>query len=346
MNSKRTQRSLHWNWAPRRLLGVMALWSFCANTHLALADEMSMSKLVPTTEEVSNLPYEEKKILLEKKLRFDQLDESEKEKRRDLYAQLSRHENGAQITGALVKYYDWLGTLSRAEQEDVFRLTGKARVAKIKELMEQQTRAKTKELGQELSSSDVDAIFLWLESQVKAHREEILGGVKNPKRAEYLRGLEKNAPLRYARQMIVQYFQYANTHKPSSEELKALGDSLSPEARSALTKMRDAEQKGQAVREWIKTAFAIRAMGPIEESELRAVLPKLTAKEREKLELKSTEDRKRELKKKVVEDRLQQLVRQDAPPAGLKRLYDMNRRANQEKRKMEAAKKLRAGAKD
>jgi hypothetical protein len=149
--------------------GAIALAALSFSS-LAADDDGVMS----STERLQKMSPERKESLSRKRLRFDELDPAEQQRLRDLHAAVSADANHTELLDTATRYKRWLENLDPAERSALLDIKdGAQRIARIKEIMQQQEERRFKQYFENLPRDDREAIYGWLGEFVVSKAQEI-----------------------------------------------------------------------------------------------------------------------------------------------------------------------------
>jgi hypothetical protein len=249
----------------------------------------------PTRESIEARSAEEKKALLEKKVRFDSLPVDEQNRLRELNTAITSSAHGQQLQSTLDRYHEWLKSLSTKQRADLLELPADKRIERIKELKIEQERARLRDLGgKQLPEIDVDAIFNWLDEFMKQHEDKYLERLREDDRKKLIDQDEVSRRRSLMRHIIMRGPRN-DFPMPMREDFDRLLPTLSAATRAALESAKTPEEKQQVARQWIFSAMISKVLPAASEEDLRKVFNELPSDQRERLERKSPEEVKREL---------------------------------------------------
>ncbi len=249
----------------------------------------------PTRESIEARSPEEKKALLEKKVRFDSLPAEEQNRLRELNTAITSSDHGHQLNSTLDRYHEWLKSLSTKQRADLLELPADKRIERIKELKIEQERARLRDLGgKQLPEIDIDAIFNWLDAFMKQHEDKYLERLPEDYRKKLL-DQEEVSRRRSLMRGIIMRGPRNDFPMPMREDFDRLVPTLSAATRAALESAKTAEEKQQVARQWIFSAMISKVLPAASEEDLRKVFNELPSDQRERLERKTPEEVKREL---------------------------------------------------
>lgn len=249
----------------------------------------------PTRESLESLSAEEKKTLLEKKVRFDSLPTEEQNRLRELNTAITSSAHSQQLHNTLDRYHEWLKSLTTKQRADLLELPADKRIERIKELMQEQERSRLRDLGgKQLPELDIDAIFDWLDEFMKQHEEKYLERLPEDYRKKLL-DQEEVSRRRSLMRGIIMRGPRNDFPMPMREDFDRLLPTLSAATRAALESAKTPDEKQQLARQWIFSAMISKVLPAASEEDLRKVFNELPPDQRERLERKSPEEVKREL---------------------------------------------------
>lgn len=136
----------------------------------------------------------EKTRLLEKKKRFEALAPAEQERCRVLHDELVNDPRYEELRATLQRYSDWFKTITPDERAELAKLAPEARLARVRELMDEQATErfrlmvsqvfKSKDL---LNRHDLEVICEWTDTFLRRHADEILATMPNHERLVEMR---------------------------------------------------------------------------------------------------------------------------------------------------------------
>jgi hypothetical protein len=266
----------------------------CLLTRAAAADPAA---------QIASLSAEQKEELLRKKERFDSLPPAEQDRLRELHKSLASSANAQGLSGVMDRYCEWLKTLTSAQRAELRDLPVDKRIARIKELLQQQAGQRFQEYAGSLPAEDREAIYRWLEDFVVRNQDEIT----NQLTFDMKRRLN-DAPDEEARKrMLIMGFQYRRPDSqmpmPTQEDFGELLASLSPATRKKLDEAKTPEEKQARARELVRAAIFSRVFPPVSDEELRKFYVSLPADARDRLEGLDPEQTTRELRRMYYYER-------------------------------------------
>jgi hypothetical protein len=123
---------------------------------------------------LEKMTADQKEELRRKKLRFDGLNSDEQQRLRDLHTELTSDANAKELLDTARSYNRWLATLDSAERSTLLDIKDpQERIARIKELMQQQEERRFRDYAGNLPEEDRGAIYRWVGEWVIAHADQI-----------------------------------------------------------------------------------------------------------------------------------------------------------------------------
>jgi hypothetical protein len=236
---------------------------------------------------LENMPAEEKEELLRKKERFDRLSPEEQDRLRQLHSQISSDPQSQRLHELMVRYTEWLKTLSSGQRAELLALPAEQRVARIQALIkEQETQRFGRLVEGQLPPQDLEVIYKWLERYVEAHEAELLQKMP-PEIADRFRQMDDPEKRRRALIFSLQFRRPSDDFAPAQpEEINQLVNQLSAEAKRILKEAQsNPERRASLVAQWSRAAAFSKFRQPVEKNELeRFVTTELSAADRERLE--------------------------------------------------------------
>lgn len=252
-------------------------------------------------ERLEGLSTQEKEELRQKQESFVSLPEQEQARIRQLHEELNKSPDGQQLRGVLERYHAWLATLSSGERAELLSLPADKRLERIKAMIQSQEDARFRsEVQDKLTREDREAIVKWLLAFVDEHKAEILDSL--PK--DQLPPPDDRWPLMF---VMLRGWGEGNLEmpRPKQTDIQDLINTLSPDAKEALTSVREPQKRMEVAQKWIGAAIASRrwrSPPAVSREELRKFyVDKLNASERERLEALAPEEMQRALQRMYFE---------------------------------------------
>ena len=128
---------------------------------------------------VARMSAAQREELQRKQRRFAKLKQTEQARLRQLHADLAKEQDRERLHDLLVRYQQWLKTLTAAQRVELSSLNSSQRIQRIRELLVEQERRRFVELSDksQLDSQDADAVMQWLNEYLRNHAEEFLAQI-------------------------------------------------------------------------------------------------------------------------------------------------------------------------
>jgi hypothetical protein len=312
-----------------------ALLAALAPTLPATADDYSANAA-----RLKELSPEEKEELNRKRLRFEELSLIEKQRLRDLYGSIKADAHADDLLSTATRYNRWLATLESAERSTLLDIKDpQQRIARMKELMQQQEERRFKQYFANLPSEDRQTIFKWLGEFVARHEDDILRRLPPPVRQRIDEAGDDESRRREVLFGTWQRFRREfNLPGPDQEDYDALFERFTPETQKAIEsaaanalsaepehqRTPEGQQKLQRQRmeDIVRTAIYSRFFRQISQEELLRFYNAMKSDDprRRQLEGKEGEDLRRELQR--LYNMEQMGGRGGGPPGPVIRVYN------------------------
>jgi hypothetical protein len=310
---------------------------YCAAAFSALSQGYSDdSMLAKNAARLSQMSAEQKEDLSRKRLRFEELSAADKQKLRDLHDSISADPNATELLDTVTRYNRWLATLDSPEKSVLLDIKDpQQRIARIKQLMQQQEERRFKQYFANLPEEDRATIYKWLGEFVSSRAKEIRERLPPPVR-QRLDELVDDEPRR--REMLFGSWQRWRREfslpNPGQDEYTQLFARFSAEtqrtiessAASDLTKEPEAErttQRQQALQrarmdELVRTALYSRFFPQISQEELLKFYAGIKSDDprRRELDGKEGEELRRELQRMYNYESMRGRGGPSGPPGG------------------------------
>jgi hypothetical protein len=184
---------------------------------------------------------------------FSQLPPEERDRLRQLHAQIDADPDPARLRGTLQRYCRWLASLPPFRRNELSELKPDERVKRIKQMLEEQAKWEAKRP----SSQDLTAFTRWLEQYVGRNEAEVVRTMPDVHR----RRLEESNPATRKRLLMWWRWQAVTAgvvSPPSAADFAELRQSLSPDTRARLESKSVAEQT-RIVGGWLKYTPVVSA---------------------------------------------------------------------------------------
>src|SRR5437773_7743026 len=149
-----------------------SIWCVIANISLLCGqagpaagadDSYSDKSYAQNAARLEKMTADQKDDLRRKKLRFDGLSSDEQQKLRDLHASITSDASAKELLETVKSYNRWLATLDSSERSTLLDIKDpQQRIARIKELMQQQEERRFRDYAGNLPEEDRSAIYKWL----------------------------------------------------------------------------------------------------------------------------------------------------------------------------------------
>lgn len=123
---------------------------------------------------LAQMTPEEREELRKKKERFDALSPAEQQRLRSLHAAIVAEPDHEELTSTMMRYSRWLATLDPTDRYKLLDIKDpQEKIARIKELLQQQEERRFRQYFANLPEEDRKAIYQWVGEFVLAHAERI-----------------------------------------------------------------------------------------------------------------------------------------------------------------------------
>lgn len=230
---------------------------------IASAQESTTTDDTATRDHLANLSTTEKEELRRKRDQFQQLDDVEKKRLRDLHSSIASSPDRDRLEATMLQYHEWLKSLPGKERADLLKLPPEEKIAEIKRLMQEQRSQQFRKLvATPPEPNDVRGIFEWFDSYVEAHEAELMAML-----SESMQSRIRQVTIDSARRKMLAFAAHQTNPDgkfptPTGDDLRKLNERLSPKAREALAQVTDPEEKLKVVQGWLRAAMASRMMLP------------------------------------------------------------------------------------
>lgn len=260
--------------------------------------------------QIERMSPSQKEELRARQKRFERLAPDRKHQLRKLHKDLSNHQQSAQLKQVMTRYFDWLKTLSAGQVAELSELPTDERIERIKQIKvsreQHQLRQFQEMAGTRLKPSDARAVVRWFENYVALHEDEIVAAMRadtKRNRSNFKRPRDRKILFMMAITGRIRY----KLPPPKNEQIERLKRELSPPAYRAL---QESSNKLTTIRNWIRAARAVRykraasewRVDPPDEEQLEEFyLERLSAEQRDKLELLPPDRFEKELQRMYLQ---------------------------------------------
>lgn len=240
-------RERHKRPGPRRIARAAGLL-FVSLTGLEHVRAEDAPDLRARREAVMALAPDERERLRRNFERYQALDETERQKLRDLAGRIDASPQRSELRHAMLRYQDWIRRRPAAERAALAALPPEQRVTRIQDQLAQQRRQRP----QRFRRDDAERLRDWLGGYLRDHEEE-LQAASGPAPG----WIDRNDTR--ARQAWLAMSAFGGRRGapvpprllPSDEELQKLAAELSPDAQRELNARTDRREKLQLVAQWV-----------------------------------------------------------------------------------------------
>jgi hypothetical protein len=272
------------------------------------------SELEDRRQRLESLSPSEKRELLAKKERFDGKSEAEKQRLRELDAQIRQHPQAEQLQQVLQRYGQWLATLQSKDRAELQELPPQDRLARIQQLREGEQDRRLSELG--LTARDADTVFQWWEGFLEQHEALLAEAVEAlnppPDREAYA----KENGERRDRSFVLRFAVWRSLDKVlrrvPRDDINLLIPQLSQTARDRFLGLKTVDEQNQLLERWLRESFRWRMRPPpATNDELLRIMKELPDEDRERLEKLPRDELVQRLRERWES---QQMWRRRGPP--------------------------------
>jgi hypothetical protein len=178
---------------------------------------------------------DQKEDLRRKKQRFDELSTDEQKRLRDLHQAIAGDPNAQELSDTVTRYNRWLANLDSTERSTLLDIKDPAqRIARIKELMQQQEKRRFDQYFANLPEEDRKTIFSWLGEFVAAHADAIRERLPPPVRQRIDDAPDEEAKRREIFAHWQRWRREFNLPFPSADDYSALFKRFSAETQKTI----------------------------------------------------------------------------------------------------------------
>ena len=239
---------------------------------------------------IQDMTADEKEQLSRKKERFYRLAPEKQQQMRQIQQTIATDSDGNDLRRVLVRYQEWLKTLSPGVRAELLDLALNERITQISKIQVQQESRRLRELAADtpLTRQDIKGIRAWLNRLAHRHRPQIEERLRNePRRRD--RAATLDDPRRLRAFMTGRFLRPWKDGRPAplpneAEDIDLLREKLSAKARDALDMVADPEEKRILMYTWVRAAFFCGKMPKVSNEELEAFAKTLSQRDRQDLE--------------------------------------------------------------
>jgi len=225
-----------------------------AAEHGSAGDSLEARRL-----QISRMSPGEQQELLRKQERFLALPPAEQDRLRALQAAIDADEHAEKLHEILVRYHEWLKTLTPAQRAELADSTPEDRVRLIKKFKVQQHIARQQQhLAELLTSDDFREILRWTESVIWANREPLFAEMDSSRR-ESMQKLDtpqqRRALMAYAFERSRRGTGSRSMSIVTEKDIAKLSEKLSDSAKTELTQAPDLSAQRRMLGGWVRMAM-------------------------------------------------------------------------------------------
>lgn len=252
---------------------------------------------------LASLPAADKAELMRQQERLQRLPSEEQDRLRQLERDLANDPQGEQLREIMLRYNEWLRSLSSAQRTELLSLPAEQRMPRIKSLFEEQERQRFQDLlAVPLQPDDQHVLMAWVNSLLRDN-EPLLLEKLSPLDRQRLKQVED--PNRRLMMLVAAFRWRTGTNArlfelvhPTEEQVHDLRGRLSPQSRAALNSARDASERKLIIQGWTRAAIESRLGPPVSKDELQRFWDEhVTDEQREYLESLPRDRMKQELQR-------------------------------------------------
>jgi hypothetical protein len=230
---------------------------FCCLIALA-ASGRADDRLDARRAQIARLQPAEQEELLRKQERFAALPAEEQQRLRAFQAALDADKDAERLEQVLVRYHEWLKTLTPSQRAKLAELPPAERVAEIKRIQKQQNEARERMHRADLLSwVDMKEVLNWTEDFVWSRRQDLLADMSKEQRQRF----EKWERQKQRRALLLRAFERSRREGPGAlatldqADIDGLAGKLSDKPRQALSDAATLSDKRRLVGGWIGTSM-------------------------------------------------------------------------------------------
>lgn len=248
--------------------------------------------------------------------RFASLPVEQQEQIRQLEERLESDPRGTELRDVMLRYYEWMRSLSSAERAALNSLPEAERIAKIRTMLQEQESERLRELAKEsLTPEDVEQVKAWLLDLFQRRKPELLRELPPHVREKLT---ESNDPRHLMH--FVNHLRDRDRTKPpplldelqaGPEDRERLLGKLSNQAREVYRQAGGDEEKQRMIfQHWFFIAFRPRPPSP---EDLQEFFTRLPPEERDRLENLPPDQMRAEVARKYFFDRARRWEKEFRP---------------------------------
>lgn len=248
-------------------------------------------------ERIRTMSAEDRDQLRQKRDRFESLSEGEQQRLRQLHSQLENHPNGDHLRRVMLKYDEWLRSLSPVLRAEILDLPTDQRIQKIKEIREKEARQAFGFVGDtKLPEENAPLLYDWIDGFIRLHESAIVDRLSENRQRELAKTVDDEHRRRRIAFSISKMAVDELRSLITEDDVKSLYSCLSPEARQILDDRPTDEERAVLVQRWIRFALIVRNPPKVTPEQLeRFFSDDLTELERDQLDRMPPEQRHKHL---------------------------------------------------
>ncbi len=237
---------------------------------------VAQSPLPRSVQELNQLAPEQRNDLQQKKVRFEQLTDEQKQAHRSFNTRLNSVDNSQQLRKVMLSYTQWLLDLDSAERQRILALPVDQRLAEVIMLVKQEKERRFKELlDTNLSGEDLTAVGAWYDRWLveKSSVIEELGKQIDEPVTQTLMANMENKKQRNTIIVVALLRQYGDSmwqdwFEDWESDLTGLIGSMSETAQILYASAENDQQRLQLVLRWGYYSFVAQSMQDVSEEQL------------------------------------------------------------------------------
>lgn len=241
--------------ASRASTAALAIFFVAQLTGSAVGDDALEARRA----QIAGLQPAEQQELLRRQERFLALPMTEQERLRSLQAAIDSDEHAERLHQVLVRYHEWLKTLTPGQRAKLADLPPEERVAEIKRIQQRQQAARERTQRVELlSGGDMREILRWTGDFVWSHRQDLIADMSKEQRQRFEKGDQQSQ----RRALLFRAFERSRREGDSGAlaaveqgDIDRLAAKLSEPARQALANAESLTARRKLLGIWIGTSM-------------------------------------------------------------------------------------------